>query len=101
MRLEMEVQKLVQLHAELTGCANTMQQLEDKLNSGRFAAEFWKGKGKEAYETVRAQLKTQVQNCKARTTDSATLLGNALETYKQTENAVQTESEQLDAADIF
>ena len=101
MRLDMEVQKLVQIQAELTSCAKAMQQLEDEMDSGRFAAEFWKGKGTEAYETVRAQLKTQVQNCKARTTDSATLLGNALETYKQTENAVQTESEQLDAADIF
>lgn len=101
MRLEMEVQKLVQLHAELTGCANTMQQLEDELNSGRFAAEFWKGKGKEAYETVRAQLKTQAQNCKARTTNSAALLGNALKTYEQTENEVLADNEQLDAADIF
>ena len=93
MKLELELQALSKVYQDMRRNEYTMTYLQNILNANHFSDEVWKGRGKDLQNTL--------TTCSTRLANSATVLWNALQSYKTAEQTVGTDTLQLNADQIF
>ena len=101
MKLELELQALSKVYQDMRRNEYTMTYLQNILNANHFPDEVWKGRGKDAYLSLEKNLQTTLTTCSTRLANSATVLWNALQSYKTAEQTVGTDTLQLNADQIF
>lgn len=101
MKLELELQALSKVYQDMRRNEYTMTYLQNILNANHFSDEVWKGRGKEAYLSLEKNLQNTLTTCSTRLANSATVLWNALQSYKTAEQTVGTDTLQLNADQIF
>ena len=101
MKLELELQALSKVYQDMRRNEYTMTYLQNILNANHFPDEVWKGRGKDAYLSLEKNLQNTLTTCSTRLANSATVLWNALQSYKAAEQTVGTETLQLNADQIF
>ena len=97
MKLELELQ----VYQDMRRNEYTMTYLQNILNANHFPDEVWKGRGKDAYLSLEKNLQNTLTTCSTRLANSATVLWNALQSYKAAEQTVGTDTLQLNADQIF
>ena len=101
MKLELELQELSKVYQDMRRNEYTMTYLQNILNANHFPDEVWKGRGKDAYLSLEKNLQNTLTTCSTRLANSATVLWNALQSYKTAEQTVGTDTLQLNADQIF
>lgn len=101
MKLELELQALSKVYQDMRRNEYTMTYLQNILNANHFSDEVWKGRGNDAYLSLEKNLQNTLTTCSTRLANSATVLWNALQSYKTAEQTVGTDTLQLNADQIF
>lgn len=101
MKLELEMQELVQVWYGLDGSANLLDELAKALNEQQKAEKDWEGSGKDAYDALEDQLKRCAESCSDRLRESVSAMARSLNLYYGLETQLDRQNRTLDAADIF
>lgn len=101
MELKLELQSLSQVYTDMKTCQIALENLKYWLDGNSLSDDIWLGEGKNAYLAAERLLKKDTDACALRLENSAAILWNALQTYKEEDNVVQTAAQQLRADNIF
>ena len=101
MDLKLEIEALIQIKDELSKCRTELDEVSRVITDQKSALTTWKGKGKTEYIKILESLQTKSENCSTRIANSSSVLSQSLQKYVESENAIQSQNNQLSADDIF
>ena len=101
MDIKVELESLARVAVCMRNASDQIETLKEYLNPNSEILNFWIGRSKDVYkETVRT-LHEDITNYATKLDNSATVLKDALDKYKEIESALTSQNINLSANDIF